>query len=56
MRFLLLRRQTDRRVAEVAGLVLANLDAIAEDLQTGAIVVLADTRIRIRRLPIDGTL
>ena len=48
----LLRRQQGRRAVEVAALILANLEVIAEDLEGGAIVVLDDDRLRIRRLPL----
>lgn len=50
--FILLRRQDRRRARQIALLVLANLDAVAEDLEAGAVVVLDDARIRVRRLPI----
>lgn len=36
----------------LAGLLLANLDRFDEDLERGAVVVILDDRIRIRRLPI----
>lgn len=49
---LLLRRQGQRRAVEVAALIVANLDQVAEDLEAGAVVVLESDRIRIRRLPI----
>ena len=49
---LLLRRQDRRRAAELAALILANLDEVSEDLKIGAIVVLGQQRIRVRRLPI----
>jgi len=49
---LLLRRQGQRRAREIAALILANLDVVAEDLQSGAVVVLDEERIRIRRLPL----
>jgi predicted nuclease of predicted toxin-antitoxin system len=41
----------------LAGLLLANLDRFEADLERGAIVVILDDRIRIRRLPIgsDGS-
>ncbi len=52
---LLLRRQTGRRAAEIADLIVTNLDAITDDLETGAIVVMSDTRIRVRPLPLDPT-
>ncbi len=48
---ILLRRQEGRRAAEVAGLVLANLDAVAVDLDIGAFVVLDQDRVRVRSLP-----
>lgn len=50
---LLLRRQQNRRSREIADLILANLDAVADDLSTGAVVVLDDDRVRIRALPIE---
>jgi hypothetical protein len=34
--------------------ILANLDQIAEDLGAGAVVVIGDDWIRIRRLPMPG--
>ncbi|MGF1596171.1 MAG: DUF5615 family PIN-like protein [Acidimicrobiales bacterium] len=49
----LLRRQGRRRAAEVASLLLANLDVIAADLEAGAIVVFDEDRIRIRSLPLS---
>jgi predicted nuclease of predicted toxin-antitoxin system len=48
---ILLRRQQGRRVSEIASLILANLGAVADDLASGAIVVLDDDRVRIRSLP-----
>jgi predicted nuclease of predicted toxin-antitoxin system len=48
---LLIRRQRPRRASEVAALILANLDAVLEDLESGSIVVLDTTRVRVRRLP-----
>ena len=45
-RELLLRRQQSRRSHEIADLILANLDAVADDLSTGAVVVLNDDRVR----------
>jgi predicted nuclease of predicted toxin-antitoxin system len=51
---LLIRRLGGRRAAEQAATILANLPAVAEDLETGAVVVLTDAAIRIRRLPIGG--
>lgn len=49
----LFRRQGQRRVAELVKLLSANLGAIAEDLETGALVVIDADRIRVRRLPMN---
>lgn len=49
---LLLRRQGHRRAAEVAELLALNLPAVAADLESGAIVVVDDERIRVRGLPL----
>jgi predicted nuclease of predicted toxin-antitoxin system len=51
----LFRRRTRRRPHEQAMILLTNLAAVEEDLDTGAIAVLAGAGIRIRRLPIGGT-
>ena len=51
---LLIRRLTGRRAAEQSAIILANPDQIAEDLTAGAVVVIGDDRIRIRRLPMPG--
>lgn len=48
---LLIRRLAGRRAAEQAVIIQANLDQVAEDLITGAIVVLGDEWVRIRPLP-----
>jgi predicted nuclease of predicted toxin-antitoxin system len=48
----LFRRQRDRRSSVQARLLLDNLDAVAEDLEIGAVVVLTDDRLRVRRLPL----
>ncbi|WP_440712420.1 DUF5615 family PIN-like protein [Gordonia sp. FQ] len=50
--FVLIRRAADRRAADQARLLLDNLPAVAEDLAAGAVVVLGEEKIRIRRLPI----
>lgn len=49
---LLLRLRSPRRSRQLADLLLANLNAVTEDLDTGAIVVVEDERVRVRRLPI----
>lgn len=48
----LFRGEVTRRAEGQARLLLANLDQIATDLTEGAVVVLGDDRIRIRRLPV----
>lgn len=49
---LLIRRLVGRRAIEQAAVILANLESVADDLDAGAVVVLTDDSIRIRRLPI----
>ena len=49
---LLIRRLAGRRAAEQSVIIGANLDQVAEDLGTGAIVVLSEERVRIRPLPL----
>jgi len=51
---LLIRRPAGRRAAGQSAIILANLDQIAEDLTAGAVVVIGDDWIRIRRLPMPG--
>jgi predicted nuclease of predicted toxin-antitoxin system len=49
---ILIRRSTARRPEELAALLLANLDQVADDVCNGAIVVVTDTDLRIRPLPL----
>lgn len=51
---ILIRRLVGRRAAEQAAIILANLDQVAEDLAAGAVVVLHEDLLRVRRLPISG--
>lgn len=50
----LIRRLVGRRAAEQAAIILANLDQVAEDLAAGAVVVLHEELLRVRRLPVTG--
>jgi predicted nuclease of predicted toxin-antitoxin system len=49
--FLLVRRVAGRRAPDVAELILANLELVADDLEAGSVVVLGESTVRIRRLP-----
>ena len=51
---ILIRRLVGRRAAEQASIILANLDQVAEDLTAGAVVVLHEDLLRVRRLPMSG--
>jgi len=53
--FLLIRRASGRRASEQAAIILNNLDVVQADLDAGAIVVLGEATLRIRRLPIGAT-
>lgn len=50
----LFRGDVTRWPATQATLLLANLDQFADDLIRGAVVVIGDDRIRVRRLPIES--
>jgi len=49
---MLIRRLIGRRATAQAVIILANLDAVADDLDGGAVVVLTEEWVRVRRLPI----
>lgn len=50
----LIRSAGRRRPPAQAKLLLDNLPAVEDDLARGALVVLEDTRVRIRDLPLGG--
>jgi predicted nuclease of predicted toxin-antitoxin system len=47
----ILLRRADKRARSLAAVILANLEQVADDLAAGALIVISDTRIRDRRLP-----
>jgi predicted nuclease of predicted toxin-antitoxin system len=51
---ILLRRISQRRPADQAALLLANLPNLTDALEDGSIVVFMEDRIRVRALPIGG--
>ena len=48
----ILLRRTDKQARSLTAVVLANLGQVTDDLAAGALIVISDTRIRARRLPI----
>ena len=50
----LIRRLIGRRAADQFEIIQANLPSVAEDLAAGAVVVIGDYRVRVRRLPLPG--
>lgn len=48
---ILIRRLAGRRAAEQAAIILANLDQVADDLAAGAMIVIHEDTLRVRRLP-----
>jgi predicted nuclease of predicted toxin-antitoxin system len=52
--FLLIRRASGRRASDQAAIILSNLNVVQADLDAGAIVVLGEATLRIRRLPIGA--
>jgi hypothetical protein len=51
---LLVRRIAGRRADQIVAIVLANVDAVEEELRQGAIVVFGEDWLRVRKLPILG--
>lgn len=49
---ILFRRRTHRRPADQTALILAHLPDVAHDLREGAVVIIEEARIRVRRLPL----
>ena len=52
---ILFRRSSQRSPSDQAKLLLTNLEAVADDLISGSVVVFEESRLRVRKLPIgDG--
>jgi predicted nuclease of predicted toxin-antitoxin system len=51
---ILFRRASGRRAPEQARLLVENLAAMSTGLEEGAVAILEENRIRLRRLPIGG--
>lgn len=49
---ILIRRLVGRRAAQQAAIILANLGQVASDLAAGAMVVIHEDTLRVRRLPV----
>jgi len=48
----LFRSRHHRTAEQQAAVILEHLDDLADDLATGAVAVITDERIRVRRLPL----
>jgi len=51
---ILFRHGSQRRPERQVEILRANLDALAEDLAAGSVVIFESARLRVRRLPIGG--
>lgn len=49
---ILFRGEVTRRPLAQVQLLLSNVDQVTEELRAGAVVVIGDDRVRVRRLPI----
>jgi hypothetical protein len=45
-------RRTDKRPKFLASVILANIGQVTDGLAAGAVIMIGDTRVRSRQLPI----
>jgi hypothetical protein len=46
------RRVANKRVEEMADILVANLPLVTEDLDAGCVLVIGEETMRVRRLPL----